>query len=101
MLVEAHKDLHYATKSLLTSQFNWSIKFLSLTKTVTYFTIYDQLTISKKLKIWLYNFLIDLDRKIIKLTLSETSQAQIDKILKMPLAPPRGREEALKVMHMV
>ena len=63
--------------------------------------IYDKTMLSRKLKIYENNFLIDLDRKNMKLTSSGTSPAQIDKILKMPLAPPRGRGEAVKVRHIV
>ena len=61
--VETQKDLHYAIRSLTVGVFNSNIKFLSLTETVIYFTIYDTLMLSRKLKISENKFLIDLDRK--------------------------------------
>ena len=66
-----------------------------MTKTVIYFTIYDKLMLSRKLKIWENNFLIDLDRENIKLISSGTWSAGMDKILEMTLAPPGGRTELL------
>ena len=66
-----------------------------MTKTVIYFTIYDTLMLSRKLKIWENNFLIDLDRENIKLISSGTLSAGMDKILEMTLAPPGGRKELL------
>ena len=57
--------------------------------------IYDKTMLSRKLKIYENNFLIDLDRKNIKLTSSGTSSARIDKMLKMILAPPGGRTEVI------
>ena len=51
--------------------------------------------LSKKLKTYENNFLIDLDRKKLKLTSSGTSPARIDKMLKMTLAPPGGRIEVI------
>ena len=101
VFVEAHKDLHYAIESSVSSQFNKNINFLSPTKTVIYFTIYDKLIKSRKLKVWYYNFLINLDRKNIKLTSSGTWPAQIDEILKRTLAPPGGHGEVVKVGHIV
>ena len=44
--------------------------------------------LSRKLKINENNFLIDFDRKNIKLTTSGTSTAGNDEILKMTLTPP-------------
>ena len=52
--------------------------------------------LSRKLKIYENNFLIDLDRKNIKLTSSGTSAAQIDKMLKTTLAPPGDRTEVIE-----
>ena len=62
---------------------------------VIYFTIYDKLMFSRKLKTYENTFLIDLDRKNIKLTSLRTSPARIDKMLKMTLAPPGGRTEVI------
>ena len=62
---------------------------------VIYFTIYDKLMFSRKLKTYENTFLIDLDRKNIKLTSLGTSPARIDKMLKMTLAPPGGRTEVI------
>ena len=61
--VETQKDVHYAIRSLTVGVFNSNIKFLSLTETVIYFTIYDTLILSRELKISENKFLIDLDRK--------------------------------------
>ena len=58
--------LHYAIKSLDKSSFYYIIKFFGITNTVIYFTIYES------------NFLIDFDRRNIKLTSSGTPPAQID-----------------------
>ena len=66
-----------------------------MTKTVIYFTIYDKLMLSRKLKIWKNNFLIDLDQENVKLISSGTSSAGMDKTLEMTLAPPGGRTELL------
>ena len=52
--------------------------------------------LSRKLKIYDNNFLIDLDRKNIKLTSSGTSSARMDKMLKMTLAPPGGHTEVVE-----
>ena len=57
--------------------------------------------LSRKLKIHENNFLIDLDRKNIKLTSSGNSTAGIVKILKMTLAPPGGRTELVSIRHIV
>ena len=57
---------------------------MSITGNVIYFTIYD-------------NF----DRKNIKITSIGTFVAQINKMLKMTLAPPGGRGEILKVRQIV
>ena len=56
---------------------------------------------SRKLKIYENNFMIDLDRKIIKITSSGTSTAGIVKILIMTLAPPGGRTELVMILHIV
>ena len=55
--------------------------------------------LSRKLKLKKKYFLIDLDRKNIKLTSSGTSPAGIVKILKMALAPPGGRIELVLIWH--
>ena len=91
--MEAQKDLHYAIRSMTGGIFNLNIKFLSLTETVIYFTIYDKLMLSRKLKNSENKFLIDLDRKNIKLISSETSLTGNDKILKMTLPPSGGQEK--------
>ena len=52
--------------------------------------------LSRKFKLSENNYLIDLDRKNIKLSSSGTSPAQIDKMLKMTLAPPGGRTEVIE-----
>ena len=52
--------------------------------------------LSRKLKIYENNFLIDLDRKNIKLTSSGTSSARMDKMLKMTLAPSGGQTEVVE-----
>ena len=57
--------------------------------------------LSRKIKILENNFLIDRDRKNIKLTLSGTSPAGIVKILKMTLAPPGRHKEVVRVGHIV
>ena len=57
--------------------------------------------LSEKLKIYENNFPIDLDRKNIKLFSSGTCPAQIDKLLKMSLAPSGGLGETVKVRHIV
>ena len=57
------------------------------------------LSINKK--VWWINFPIDLDRKNIKLTLSGYWPADIDKLLKMNLAPPGGRGRVVKVGDLV
>ena len=72
-----------------------------MTKTVIYFTIYDKLMLSRKLKIWEYIFVIDLDRKNVKLTSSGTWPAHLDKILKITLPPPGGHGEIVKVWFIV
>ena len=72
-----------------------------MTKTVIYFTIYDKLMLSSKLKIWQYSYVIDVDRKNIKLTSSGTWPAQLDKILKITLPPPGGHGEVVKVGFIV
>ena len=51
--------------------------------------------LSRKMKTFENDFLIDLVRKNIKLTSSGTSPARIDKMLKMTLAPPGGRTEVI------
>ena len=91
--MEAQKYLHYAIRSLTVGVFNLNIKFLSWTETVIYFTIYEKLMLSRKLKISENKFLIDLDRKNIKLTSSGTSPTRNDKILKMTLQPPGGHKK--------
>ena len=57
--------------------------------------------LSRKLKNYENNFLIDLDRKNIKLTSSGTSSARIDKMLKMTLAPPGGRTEVIESHYII
>ena len=54
--------LHYAIKSLITSLFYYFIQFFDITNNVIYFTIYDKLMLSRKLKMYENNFLIDLDQ---------------------------------------
>ena len=66
-----------------------------MTDTIIYFTIYDKLMLSRKMKTFENDFLIDLVRKNIKLTSYGTSPARIDKMLKMTLAPPGGRTEVI------
>ena len=72
-----------------------------MTKTVIYFTIYDKLMLSRKLKIWEYIFVINLDRKNVKLTSSGTWPAQLDKILKITLPLPGGHGEVVNVWFIV
>ena len=55
----------------------------------------------RKIKILENIFLIDRDRKNIKLNLSGTSPAGFVKILKTTLASPGGRKEVVKVGHIV
>ena len=57
--------------------------------------------LSRKLKIYENNFLIDLDRENIKLPSSGNSTAGIVKILKMTLAPPGGRRELVLIRHIM
>ena len=57
--------------------------------------------LSRKLKINENNFLIDHDRKNIKLTSSGTRPAEIVKVLKMTLAPPGDLTELVKVLFSV
>ena len=57
--------------------------------------------LSRRLKIYENNFLIDLDRKNIKLTSSGTSLARMDKILKMSLAPPADHTELVMIRDIV
>ena len=77
------------------------IKFLGITDTVIYYTIYDKFMLSRKFKLSEINFLIDFDRKNIKLTSSGTSSARIDKMLKMTLAPPGGRTEVIERHYII
>ena len=51
--------------------------------------------LSRKMKTFENDFLIDLVRKNIKPTSSGTSTARIDKMLKMTLAPLGGRTEVI------
>ena len=74
---------------------------MGITDTVIYFTIYDKFMLSRKFKLSEINFLIDFDRKNIKLTSSGTSAARIDKMLKMTLAPPGGRTEVIKSHYII
>ena len=53
--------------------------------------------LSRKMKTFENDFLIDLVRKNTKLTSSGTSPARIDKMLKMTLAPPGGCAELVKI----
>ena len=57
--------------------------------------------LSRKFKLSEINFLIDFDRKNIKLTSSGTSSARIDKMLKMTLAPPGGRTEVIESHYII
>ena len=63
--------------------------------------IYDKFMLSRKFKLSEINFLIDFDRKNIKLTSSGTSSARIDKMLKMTLAPPGGRTEVIESHYII
>ena len=99
--LETHRDLHNTIKSLISDQFNEIIKFSDMIETVIYFTIYDKMILSRTFKVCWNNFLIVPDRKNIKLISSGTWPAQIDKILKMTLAPPGGRGEVVKVRRIV
>ena len=72
-----------------------------MTGTVIYFTIYDTLMLSRKLKISENKFLIDLDQKNIKLISSSTITTGIINILKMTLAPPGGRTELVLIRNIV
>ena len=60
---EGLDDLHYAIKSLVTTESNWIIKFFRVTENVIYFTIYGKLVLSRKRKIQRKFFLIDFDKK--------------------------------------
>ena len=51
------------TKSSIASQFNWIMYFLSTTEIVIYFTIYENMMLSRRLKIRLNYFFNDFDRK--------------------------------------
>ena len=57
--------------------------------------------LSRRLKIGLNYFLTILTENKIKVTSSGTSPASIDKVLKMALTPPGGRDEGVKVKHIV
>ena len=72
-----------------------------MTVNVIYFTIYDKLMVSRNLKIRGNNFLIESDWKKIKRASARALPAAIDKMLKMALAPPGDRIEALKVRYLV
>ena len=93
--MEGLEDHHYAIKSSIASQFNWIMYFLSTNEIVIYFTIYENMMLSRRLKIRLNYFLTILTENKIKVTSSGTSPASIDKILKMVLTPPGGRDEGL------
>ena len=57
--------------------------------------IYDKFILSRRFRPLENNFLIELDRRNIKLTSSGTSSARIDKMLEMTLAPPGDRTEEI------
>ena len=63
--------------------------------------IYDKFMLSRKFTLTENNFLIDLDRKNIKLSTSGTSSARIDKMLKISLAPPGGRTEVIESHYII
>ena len=65
-------DLHYATKSLNTTESNWIIMFFRMTGNVINFTIYGKLVLSRKPKIHQEFFLFDFDKKYIEPTPPET-----------------------------
>ena len=62
-LLEGLEDHHYAIKSSIASQFNWIMLFLSTNEIVIYFTIYENMMLSRRLKIRLNYFFNDFDRK--------------------------------------
>ena len=62
-LLEGLEDHHYAIKSSIASQFNWIMYFLSTNEIVIYFTIYENMMLSRRLKIRLNYFFNDFDRK--------------------------------------
>jgi len=74
---------------------------LGITDTVIYFTIYDKFILPRKFKLSEINFLIDFDRKNIKLTSFGTSWARIDKMLKMTLAPSGARTEVIESHYII
>ena len=74
---------------------------MDITDTVIYFTIYDKFMLSRKFTLTENNYLIDLDRKNMKLSASGTSSARIDKMLKMTLAPPGGRIEVIEGHYII
>ena len=76
--VEGFEVLHYAIKSLGTSQSYQIIYFVEMTGNVIYFTINGKLVLSSKLKIRQNKFLVGSDWKYMKLTLHEAVTAQID-----------------------
>ena len=57
--------------------------------------------LSRRLKIRLNYFLTILTENKIKVTSSGTTPVGIDKILKMTLTPPGGRDEGVEVKHIV
>ena len=57
--------------------------------------------LSEKLKIYENNFLIDFDRKNIKLTSSGTSPPRMDKLLKVTLAPPGDHTEVIESHYII
>ena len=97
MSVEGFEVLHYAIKSLGTSQSYQIIYFVEMTQNVIYFTINGKLVLSSKLRIRQNKFLVGSDWKYMKLTSHEALTAQIDQMLKMTLAPPGGHKELVKV----
>ena len=69
---EGLDDLHYAIKSLNTTESNWIIMFFRMTENVINFTIYGKLVLSRKPKIHQEFFLFDFDKKYIEPTPPET-----------------------------
>ena len=61
--MEGLDDLHYAIKSLNTTESNWIIMFFTMTENVIYFTIYGKLVLSRKRKNHRKFFLLDLEKK--------------------------------------
>ena len=56
-------DLHYAIKSLDTTESNWILILFRMTETVIYFTICGNLVLSRKLKIHRKIFLLNFYKK--------------------------------------